>query len=106
MTESGVRRAKAVFFSGCESHPAMLLQPEAIGAVMEVTKWLIALGKRGRGGTRMSRRNLLLDSSWCKSSPVKAVAGRPVPVQKLNQQQGDKNQTKIQVMSCSSSDLI
>ena len=45
---------------------------------MEVTKWLIALGKRGRGGTRMSWRNLLLESSWCKSSPVKAVAGRPV----------------------------
>jgi hypothetical protein len=36
----GVRRVKAVFLSGCESHPAMLLQPEAIGAVMEVTKWL------------------------------------------------------------------
>jgi len=45
---------------------------------MEVTKWLIALGKRGRGGTMMSWRNLLLESSWCKSSPVKAVAGRPV----------------------------
>ena len=40
MTASGVRRAKAAFLSGCESHPAMLLQPEAIGAVMEVTKWL------------------------------------------------------------------
>jgi len=36
----GVRRAKAAFLSGCESHPANLLQPEAIGAVMEVTKWL------------------------------------------------------------------
>ena len=36
----GVRRAKAAFLSGCESHPAILLQPEAIGAVMEVTKWL------------------------------------------------------------------
>ena len=40
MTGSGVRRAKAAFLSGCESHPAILLQPEAIGAVMEVTKWL------------------------------------------------------------------
>jgi hypothetical protein len=39
-TRVGVRRAKAAFSSGCESHPAMLLQPEAIGAVMEVTKWL------------------------------------------------------------------
>jgi len=35
MTGVGVRRAKAAFLSGCESHPAMLLQPEAIGAVME-----------------------------------------------------------------------
>jgi hypothetical protein len=26
--------------SGCKSHPATSLQPEAIGAVMEVTKWL------------------------------------------------------------------
>jgi hypothetical protein len=40
MSEGGVRRAKAAFLSGCKSHPAMLLQPEAIGAVMEVTKWL------------------------------------------------------------------
>jgi hypothetical protein len=36
----GVRRVKAAFLSGCESHPVMLLQPEAIGAVMEATKWL------------------------------------------------------------------
>jgi hypothetical protein len=28
---------KAAFLSGCESHPAILLQLEAIGAVMEVT---------------------------------------------------------------------
>jgi len=40
MSHFGVRRAKAAFLSGCKSHPAMLLQPEAIGAVMEVTKWL------------------------------------------------------------------
>ena len=40
MSPFGVRRAKAAFLSGCKSHPAMLLQPEAIGAVMEVTKWL------------------------------------------------------------------
>ncbi len=43
-----------------------------------VTTWQIALGKRGGGGTMMRWRNLLLESSWCKSSPVKAVAGRPV----------------------------
>jgi hypothetical protein len=40
MSHFGVRRAKAAFLSGCKSHPAILLQPEAIGAVMEVTKWL------------------------------------------------------------------
>jgi len=39
-SEFGVRRVKAAFLSGCKSHPAILLQPEAIGAVMEVTKWL------------------------------------------------------------------
>ena len=27
---SGVRRAKAAFLSGCESHPAILLQPREI----------------------------------------------------------------------------
>src|ERR1700692_4446262 len=39
MSALGVRRAKAALSSGCKSHPAPL-QPEAIGAVMEVTKWL------------------------------------------------------------------
>ena len=28
------------FSSGCKPHPANSLQPEATGAVMEVTKWL------------------------------------------------------------------
>jgi Competence protein len=37
---SGVRRGKAALSSGCKSHPANSLPPEAIGAVMEVTKWL------------------------------------------------------------------
>ncbi len=41
-SDNGVHRAKAAFSSGRETHPAILLQPEAIGAVMEVTKWLIA----------------------------------------------------------------
>jgi len=40
MAEVGVHRAKAAFPSGCESHPAILLQPETIGAVIEITKWL------------------------------------------------------------------
>ncbi len=39
MSEMGVRRGKAAFFSGCKSHPTML-KPETTGAVMEVTKWL------------------------------------------------------------------
>ena len=40
MAVMGVRRDKAALSSGCKSHPANSLQPEAIGAVMEVTKWL------------------------------------------------------------------
>src|SRR6266403_3269359 len=40
MSGCGVRRAKAALSSGCKPHPAISLQPEAIGAVMEVTKWL------------------------------------------------------------------
>ncbi len=40
MSQLGVRRGKAAFFSGCKSHPATSLRPEAIGVVMEVTKWL------------------------------------------------------------------
>src|SRR5437762_10252117 len=38
MSAKGVRRAKAALSSGCKPHSAT--QPEAIGAVMEVTKWL------------------------------------------------------------------
>jgi hypothetical protein len=40
MTGIGVRREKAALSSGCKAHPAISFQPEAIGAVMEVTKWL------------------------------------------------------------------
>jgi hypothetical protein len=40
MAGIGVRREKAALSSGCKAHPAISLQPEAIGAVMEVTKWL------------------------------------------------------------------
>src|SRR4051812_32373184 len=43
MTGMGVRRDKAALSSGCKAHPAnpaKSLPPEAIGAVMEVTRWL------------------------------------------------------------------
>ena len=36
----GVRRAKAAFFQWVKAPPGEMLQPEATGAVMEVTKWL------------------------------------------------------------------
>jgi hypothetical protein len=39
MSGSRVRREKAALSSGCEPHPA-IAQPEATGAVMEVTKGL------------------------------------------------------------------
>ncbi len=40
MSQMGVRRDKAALSSGCKSHPATALQPEATGTAMEVTKWL------------------------------------------------------------------
>ena len=40
MSAVGVRRGTAALSSGCKAHPANSLPPEAIGAVMEVTKWL------------------------------------------------------------------
>ena len=36
----GVRRAKAALFQWVKAPPGEMLQPEATGAVMEVTKWL------------------------------------------------------------------
>jgi hypothetical protein len=43
----GVRRAKAaLFFQWVKAPPGEMLQPEATGAVMEVTKWLKPSGKR------------------------------------------------------------
>jgi hypothetical protein len=46
-TAIGVRRVKAALSSGCKSHPANSLQPEATGAVMEVTKWPKPSGNAG-----------------------------------------------------------
>lgn len=40
MAELGVRRAKAALFQWVKAPPGEMLQPEATGAVMEVTKWL------------------------------------------------------------------
>jgi len=40
MTAYGVRREKAALFQWVQVPPGDSLPPEAIGAVMEVTKWL------------------------------------------------------------------
>jgi hypothetical protein len=40
MSTSRVRREKAALSCGCESPPGDRSNPEATGAVMEVTKWL------------------------------------------------------------------
>ena len=42
----GVRRAKAALFQWVQVPPGNLLQPEATGATMEVTKWLKPSVKR------------------------------------------------------------
>jgi len=47
-----VRRDKAAFSSGCKIPPGQLLQPEATGAIMEVTKWL----KPSDSGSRIGDR--------------------------------------------------
>jgi|HubBroStandDraft_6_1064221.scaffolds.fasta_scaffold2254030_1 hypothetical protein len=47
----GVRRDNAALSSGCKPHP-VTLQPEATGAVMEVTKWL----KPSDSGLRIGNR--------------------------------------------------
>ena len=41
----GVRRSKAALFQWVKAPPGEMLQPEATGAVMEVTKWLKPSGK-------------------------------------------------------------
>jgi len=45
MSLSGVRRAKAALFLWVRIPPGEMLQPEATGATMEVTKWLKPSGK-------------------------------------------------------------
>ena len=45
MTALGVRRAKAALFQWVQVPPGKMLQPEATGATMEVTKWLKPSGK-------------------------------------------------------------
>ena len=40
MSLMGVRRAKAALFQWVQIPPGKMLQPEATGATMEVTKWL------------------------------------------------------------------
>ena len=52
----GVRRVKAAFLSGCESHPAMLLQPEAIGAVIHHRQQFAASAPTSITGRRNAYR--------------------------------------------------
>jgi hypothetical protein len=46
MSLAGVRRAKAALFQWVKAPPGEMLQPEATGAVKEVTKWLKPSVKR------------------------------------------------------------
>jgi hypothetical protein len=62
MAAAGVRRAKAALSSGCKPHPATA--PEAIGAVMEVTKWLkpsISVSRIGDSASVAAKRFILDD---------------------------------------------
>jgi hypothetical protein len=54
MSADHVRRGKVALSSGCKSHPANSLPPEATGAGMEVTKWLKPSISVSRFGDRAS----------------------------------------------------
>jgi hypothetical protein len=54
----GVRREKAALSSGCKSHPAKMFQPEVVGTVMEVTKWLKPLMQPGTREGQAKRRGV------------------------------------------------
>jgi hypothetical protein len=76
MTALGVRRDKAALSSGCKSHPANSLPPEAIGAVMEATKWLkpsISVSRFGdsasAAGRNVSERRANLEKDDVQADP-------------------------------------
>ena len=81
-TAHGVRRDKAALSSGCNSHPANTLQPEATGAVMEETKWLKPSDSGSRIGDRRecagrnaSERRANLEKDDVQADPA-AIPGK------------------------------
>ena len=66
MTSFTVRRDKAALSSGCKSHPAKSLQPEATGAAMEVTKWL----KPSDSGPRIGGRRECIGRNACERRAI------------------------------------
>jgi predicted transcriptional regulator len=82
MAAIGVRRDKAALSSGCKSHPANALQPEATGAVMEETKWLKPSDSGSRIGDRRecvgrnaSERRANLEKDDVQADPA-AIPGK------------------------------
>jgi len=78
MSEMGERRAKAALSSGCKP-TRQPLQPEAIGAVMEVTKWLkpsISVSRIGDGNA--SERRAILEKDRGYESPGRNKGERVV----------------------------
>ena len=69
MSGSGVRRAKAALSNGCKPHPATA-PAGAIGAVMEITKWL----KPSIKSVGLCDRPPPLDFRF---TPLDGVIGRP-----------------------------
>ena len=80
-----VRRAKALFLSGCESRPVTFsLQPVAIGAIVEVTKRLkpsvqrVLLGLGEHAGRNVSEHRAGLEMGNAQADPPR-LRGRPTP---------------------------
>ena len=77
-----VRRGKAALSSGCKPHPAKSLQPEATGAVVEVTKWLKPSdsgprigGRRECTGRNVCERRASLEKDDVQADPT-GVSGK------------------------------
>src|SRR4051812_49743802 len=80
-SQKGVRRDKAALSSGCKPHPAKSLPPEAIGAVMEVTKWLkpsISVSRIGDSASGLYRAVQIQATRRRKNRPPRRSLARNV----------------------------
>ena len=73
---SGVRRERCCCSRGCETHPALIVRPEAVEVVVEVTKGQEPSMSKGcfrrlseRAGRNVSERRAGLENALRRSRP-------------------------------------